>query len=194
VASVATAFPFQCGESLLTLLSARDYIILDRHRFATESHANLSALDDLLGNRSVENRIYQSERKDANSWPHRRQDLESAIRNLQLTHFAERVQKILDEHRQSLGNISEQNDSDRLWRLAMHRMDLRGYSVAEEGQEPLPQEFRDKGYVRLELKDPDPDIKEIVDRSAPRFERTQSQIGLMMWALKIFKNITVPIS
>ena len=30
VASVATAFPFQCGESLLTLLSAKDYVMMDR--------------------------------------------------------------------------------------------------------------------------------------------------------------------
>ena len=36
-----------------------------------------------------------------------RQDLESAITNLQFdTQMADRVQKLLDEHRQALGDIS----------------------------------------------------------------------------------------
>ena len=190
VASVAAAFPFQCGESLLTLLSARDYIVMDRYRLATESQANMEIFGNLLGSRSAENRIYELERKEADSWPHRRQDLESAITNLQLTHLAERVQKMLDEHRQALGDISEQNDDDRLWRLAIHRMDLRGYSVAQDA--PIPEEFRQKGYVQLDLKDPDPDVKEIVDRSAPRFARIQNQTSLLMWGLKVFKNENDP--
>ena len=188
VASVCVAFPFQCAESLLTLLSARDYIIMDRHRLATESGANQSILGDLLSSRSAENRIYQLERKEADAWPHRRQDLESAITNLQLTHFAERVQKLLDEHRQALVDISKQSDADRLWRLALHRMDLRGYSVSERDQ--LPEDLREKGYVQLELKDPEPDVKEMVDRSAPRFERMNSQMAVLMWALKVFKHET----
>jgi hypothetical protein len=190
VASVATAFPFQCGESLLTLLSAKDYIVMDRHRLATESQATMEIFGNLLGNQSAENRIYQLERKEADSWPHRRQDLEFAITTLQLTQFAQRVQEMLDEHRQALGDISEQNDGDRLWRLAIHRMDLRRYSVAEDA--PMPKEFRQKGYVRLELGDPDPDVKEIVDRSAPRFARMQSQTSLLMWGLKVFKNENGP--
>ena len=188
VASACAAYPFQCGESLLTLLSARDYVIMDRHRLATESGVSKSALENVLGRRSVENRIYQLEREDADAWSHRRQDLELAIGDLQLTQFAERVQKLLDEHRKALPDISKQNDDDRLWRLALHRMDLRGYSPSEKDQ--LPKELRERGYVQLDLKDPEPDVKEMVDRSAPRFERMNRQMALMMWALKVFKHET----
>jgi hypothetical protein len=105
------------------------------------------------------------ERKEADSWPHRRLDLESAITNLQFTEFAQRVQAMLDEHRAALGDISEQDDGDRLWRLALHRMDLRGYSVSESSQ--VPEELSAKGYVQLDLKDPDPDVKEIVESKRP---------------------------
>ena len=116
VASVATAFPFQCGESLLTLLTAREYVTMDRHRLATESRGVTEIFGNLLAHRNAENRLYQSEREEADKWPHRRQDLEFAITQLQFTHFAERVQKILDNHRQTIANLFVQNDDDRLWK------------------------------------------------------------------------------
>jgi hypothetical protein len=186
VASVATAFPFQSGESLLTLLSARDYIIMDRHRLVAESHTTMDVFGNLIRNRSVENRVYETERKEADKWPHRRQDLESAITNLQLTSFAQRVQTALDAHRRALGEPSTQDEEDRIWRLAIHRMDLRGYQISDD--KALPVDQGDKGYVRFELKDPEPDLKEMVERNAPRFERIQHQTGLLMWALRRFKR------
>src|SRR5208337_5073690 len=113
--------------------------------------------------------------------------LESAITNLQFdTQMAVRVQALLDEHRQALGDISTHDDEDRVWRLALHRMDVREYAVADDPS--MPQELRDKGYIRLEPKDPEPDLKEIVDRNAPRFARMQDQMGLLMWAFRIFKR------
>ena len=114
VASVATAFPSHCGETLLTLLSTRDYVIMARHRFATESHATTELFGNLLAHRSVENRLYQTERKEADNWPHRRQDLEFAITQLQCTQFAQRVHKALDDHRQVLSNLPVQDHDDRL--------------------------------------------------------------------------------
>ena len=146
---------------------------------------------NLFGAPTAENRIYQAERQEADKWPHRRQDLESAITNLQFDpQMADRVQKLLDEHRQALGDISTHGDEDRVWRLAIHRMDVREYAVANDPS--MPAELRDKGYVRLEPKDPEPDLKEMVDRNAPRFARMQDQMGLLMWALRIFKREIEP--
>ena len=52
-------------------------------------------------------------------------------------------------------------------------MDVREYAVADDPS--MPAELRDKGYVRLEPKDPEPDLKEMVDRNAPRFARMQAR-------------------
>ncbi len=52
----------------------------------------------------------------------------------------------------------------------------------------MPEELREKGYIRLEAKDPEPDLKEMVDRNTPRLARMQNQMGLLMWALRIFKR------
>jgi len=190
VASIATAYPFQCGESLLTLLSAKDYVMMDRHRLVAESHVTAEIFGNLLGSRSAENRIYQTERAEADKWPHRRQDLESSITNLQFTKYRDQVQSALDQHRNALGDVSTQDDGDRLWRLAIHRMDLREYAVADDPS--MPEELREKGYIRLEAKDPEPDLKEMVDRNAPIYARTQSQMGLMMWAYRVFKREIEP--
>jgi hypothetical protein len=40
----------------------------------------------------------------------------------------------------------------------------------------------------LEARDPDPDIKEMLDRNAPRLAEQRNRMGLMMWAYKAFKR------
>ena len=193
VASVGTAFPLQCGQALLALLRSRECISLDRGRMAAES-ATLSDLSGLTASIKPENRIYEEERKGANRLPHRQNDLEVAIRNLQFGPLKERVQEVLDEKRAAMPPIADQNDEDRLWRLAIHRMDMRQYSVSEQqvDADRLQQENSDssprKGYVRLDISEPDPDLKEMVEANAPRFEKFQSQMGLLMWGLKAYKR------
>src|SRR5439155_7454503 len=126
----AIRFPHRAGEALLVLLRSREFIWLDSQRAGTESRS-MSLVTDLLPG-SGENKIYANERKEANAMPHRRNDLEFAVMNLQLGPLRPRVHEILDQHRAALGPIDEQTEDDRVWRLSMHRMDMRQYSVADE--------------------------------------------------------------
>jgi hypothetical protein len=195
VASVATAFPFQAGETLLTILRSPMCILLDRQRLVSESHATSSVFDGLMQNIRAENRIYQMERKDADSLPHRRSDLETAMMNLQVGPLTTRVQEVLDENRRALPPIAEQDEGDRIWRLAMHRMDLRQYSVREDPDGPplskadaSSSSDREQKYVRFEPNDPEPDVKNMIDGNAPRFASMQAKISLLMWGLKVFQH------
>jgi hypothetical protein len=192
VASVATAFPHASGEALLVLLRSPMCIALDRQRMVAESHASSRVLGLMLPGRA-ENRIYDHERKDADTKPHRRYDLETAIANLQLGPLAVRVHEILDQHRVALPPISQQDESHRVWRLSMHRMDLRQYAVKEEVAadtvaatdmytEPGPR------YVRLEANEPEPDVKEMVEESAAKFGALNARLSLLMWGLQVFKH------
>ena len=52
--------------------------------------------------------------------------------HLQLGPLAGRVHEILDRYRAEMAPVQEQKEEDRIWRLAMHRMDLRQYTVAED--------------------------------------------------------------
>lgn len=193
VASAATAFPHSAGETLLVLLQSVLCVLLDRNRLVSEARASLG-LSALMPRLDSRNEIYQEERKDANSRPHRRYDLEVAIANLQLGPLAPRVHEILDQQRAAMPPAEEQNDEDRVWRFALHRMDLRQYRVTEEASEaqvaaedagreaPGPQQ------IRLDLKPPESDIEEMVDQSRVEFQAMNVTIGLLMWGMKVFRG------
>jgi len=191
VASVATAFPRTSGETLLVLLQSRLCIQLDRQRLVMELQVPSKMLDLMFGiNKKDE--IYNEERKAANALPHRRDNLEEAIINLQLGPFASRVYEILDRQRAEMPPVEEQGDDDRIWRLAMHRMDLRQYTIAEVPAKPSvtaagrtsPKDGQQ--YIRLDLKAPEPDIKEMVDQSTAQFQTMNTRLGLLMWGKKVF--------
>ena len=103
VAGAATAFPFQAGEAILCLLSAREYIALDRARMVADFSPPSQVLGGMLN--VSQQQLFRDERNQADKWPSRRDDLEAAVRNLQMTPFAPRVQSRLDELRAALGPV-----------------------------------------------------------------------------------------
>lgn len=193
VASVATAFPLASGGTLLVLLRSLMCIQFDLQRMVADYAAPSSRLGSMLGSRA-EHKIYEDEREEADARPHRRQNLETAIMNLQLGPLAASVHEIIDQHRGALRPASEQSDHDRVWRLSLHRMDLRQYSVAEvaatdglSASEVDPDEPA-RRQVRLDPNKPEQDVKEMVDKSAAQFGAMNARLGLLMWALHVFKN------
>src|SRR6185436_3455397 len=101
----------------------------DRGRMGGEQQN--SALSGIFPQHSADNKAYEEERKEADRLPHRSQDLETAIANLQLGPLASRVHALLDRHIAALPPKSEQDKSDLMWRLAIHRMDVRQYSISD---------------------------------------------------------------
>jgi hypothetical protein len=193
VASVATAFPHASGETLLVLLRSRICIRLDRRRMASETYSSSSFLDPMLELCS-ENKIYTKEREDSNSQPHRRRDLEAAIEILQLGPFATRVHEVLDHHRAALPPVSEQDDEDHLWRLAIHRMDLRGYIAVDDAAEfataiENPESHEPAHhYIRFAPAEIEPDIRCISEESSDQLEVINNSLTLLMWGLNVFKQ------
>lgn len=193
VASIATAFPHASGETLLALLRSQMCIRLDRQRMATEMHAS-SRLFDLMPQVHADNRIYEAERKEADALPHRQRDLEAAIASLQLGPLANRVHATLDEHRAGLPPAAEQDDEDRVWRLAMHRMDLRQYDITEEiaeqdadANDSTPPDSGQR-YLRLAPKEPEADVKDVMEKSTAQFAAMNARVGLLMWGLSAFRH------
>lgn len=192
VASIATAHPHASGETLLVLLRSRECILLDRQRLASEFQAP-SRIAGLLPQLDARKKIYEAERKEADALPHRRWDLEHAILNLQLGPLAPQVYKIIDEHRTAMPTVAEQDENDRIWRLALHRMDLRQYSVAENEvkasdppRKPTSSEDTDRQFIRLDLKEPEPDLKKMVEESNTQRQSVNARLDLLMWGLKTF--------
>jgi hypothetical protein len=193
VASIATACPHASGETLLVLLRSPMCIWLDGRRRAHEMSVSAGRLDWMLPVHA-EDAIYEAERKEANAQPHRQRDLEAAVATLQLGPLAARVHEILDQHRAALPPISEQADDDRVWRLVLHRMDLRQYTITERAAEDTmatdvtTSSEPAKRSLHLELKPPEPDVKEMADKNAARFEAMNAKLGLLMWGRHVFKH------
>jgi hypothetical protein len=192
VASVATAFPHLSGEALLVLLSSPMCIRLDRERMVSESSVH-SRTAGILPSRAA-NRVYETERKGSDSLPHRQQNLEHAISRLQLGPLRPRVYAVLDQHGAALPPVAEQDDEDRMWRLAMHRMDMRQYTISEmpeSTEAPAADAATSKPPVRLvrfHPNDPEPDVKEMMEEAAARASAMNARAGLLMWAYQVFKR------
>ncbi|MBN2293378.1 MAG: hypothetical protein JXM70_13195 [Pirellulales bacterium] len=192
VAAAATAHPRLCPETILVLLSSRDCIQLDRARFGAELQAaGLVGMMPLLGDPLK--LVYDNERKQANALPHRKHDLETAIANVQLGPHCSRVHDLIDQHRSSVPPVEEQSEDDRVWRLALHRMDLRQYTVATPYKdEDTLKEENDRGdeterkMIRFDLGEADPDVEEMVERSTKEYTAMNARIGLLMWGMKVF--------
>lgn len=193
VGSVATAFPRISGEALLVLLRSPWCIQLDRHRFANDhASSRTRAGIPVIG---AADGVYADERNEADALAHRRCDLEWAICQLQLGPFAPRVHEILDRHRAAMPPVEKQDEEDRIWRLALHRMDLRQYSVDQNAAagpgasgEVVPGGDDGARTILLNLNAPDPDIKEMVDKSASQFELMNTRLGLLNWGVKSFER------
>ena len=191
VASVAIAYPFAAGEALLVLLSVRDFIDLDRSRMVAEWQ--MSAMAGIIPSLRAYHQVYEMERKQANSLPHRRHDLEAAVANLQLGLFGPRVHVVLDKHLAALPPKEQQEKNDHLWRLAIHRMDLRQYTISDTPGPEIPDPKAKPGdpprrYVQFDPKPPDADVQAMVDESASRMVVVNVRLGLLMWGIQAFRR------
>jgi hypothetical protein len=188
VASVATAYPRAAGEALLVLLGVRDYIRMDRSRLANERR--MEGMAGMFPTLQSDNRVYELERKEAGGLEHRRLDLEAAIASLQLGPYAQRTQALLDRHLAALPPKDQQDEKDRLWRLALHRMDLRQYTVVKpsSGDTSRAEQESDDQDVRLDQKPLEADVQTMVDENASRLTALNIRLGVLMWALKVFER------
>lgn len=189
IASVATAYPHQSGETLLTLLTVKDYIMLDRIRMAKEPQ--ISRLTEFFPGLQVENIIYKEERKKSNALSHRKHDLVAAIVNLQLGPLAPRVHGIIDKHIVTLPEPDKCNRDDLAWQHSLHQMDLRQYDLAET--KPVADEItasdgedHPKNYILLEPKPPSPEIQEHITKSTKALSEMNARLDVYMWGLQIF--------
>lgn len=125
VVSVCVANPTRAGRTAVALLSSRDLFEYDRARMAAEATHSIEFMAGL----NPDHWVYEDEQRRANALPHRSEDLEVLALKLQLTDRRDEVWAVIDEHRAQLANQDPEEVS--LWRLALHRMDIRGFRVVE---------------------------------------------------------------
>jgi hypothetical protein len=196
VASVCNAHPEKAGRAGLALLSSPELIRMDRARMVQE-HAH-SAMLGILPIFGI-NQIYEEERKKSNALPHRGHDLEALAVKLQFVKGQrETVFEIIDRHRASLPPEEEQSEEHRLWRLALHRMDVRGFRPVEEAEaEPTGGDASEEDETRerriyLGPGEIEPDLQEIIDRHAPVAAQQEQDLALLNWGMAVWERRKSP--
>lgn len=193
VASVCNAHPDKSGRAALAVLSSRELIGLDRARMVHESSA--SAMSGMMPSFGV-GRFYESERKKSNALPHRGYDLEALSVRLQLGPEREKVFEIIDRFRAALPPVEEQSNEDRLWRLALHRMDVRGYRPVEGPAEPERSEGSTEEEagrrVYLGPGQIEADVQELIDQHAPVAAQQELDFSLLNWGRAVWEGRESP--
>lgn len=133
VASLSNAYPSRAGRAAVALLTSPAFIRLDRMRMARE-HQAPSTISSVMPSIRAGDEFHEGDRRKADALGHRRGDLEHLARNLQLTKYQEDVWRIIDGYRAQLPDPKEQTEEDKLWRLALHRMDIRHFRVASDDE------------------------------------------------------------
>jgi len=179
LASVAVAYPQAVGHEVVKILETREFYQWDFAR-SHQERLNVTYLASAFGvpTQGIE-KIYDSERKTSAKLPHRKSNLEELAFRLQLTSLREKVWKILDRFFALLPSRDEQTKEDKIWRVALHRMDTRHFE-AHEGQEP--------GQVILSSGDPSPDLQEFINEGAEVRELFNRRTRLAMWAMTRFRG------
>lgn len=184
VASVCNAHPEKAGRAALALLSSRELIWMDRARLVQErGHSALSGMFPSFGI----NQIYEDERKKSDALPHRGHDLEALAVKLQLREGREEVFGLIDQHRATLPPVEEQSEEHRLWRLALHRMDVRGFRPVEEpaseGMDEGTSDMEEPRERRILLGpgEIEADVQEVIDRHAPVAAQQERELSLLNW-------------
>jgi len=180
VASLCVAFPEKAGQAGLALLSSRDVVQLDRERLASESSVGSTAFSGL----NPHYWMFEQERLASNELPHRREDLESLAVRMQLTEHRDEVWAIIDRHRAEASG--EPGEDNRVWRLALHRMDIRNFEQRDPPEGTEGKDGEDAGRVYFGPGKMDPDIQEMVDETTksygPMTRHLKLQnLGRKMW-------------
>ena len=172
--SVSLAYPDKLGSSILTLVGLREFYNLDRLRTVHD----LSSMGQSFRRLYADARDFDQERTASDKLPHRQFDLESLVLTLQGRKLREEVWKIIDRFKSELPSSESQTMGDKLWRLRLHRMDIRNYSTVIELSD---------GRIELSPAQPDADLVPIVEEGAS-YSRTQNEVlAILNWGLSVFR-------
>ena len=179
LASVAVAYPDAVGDEVLKLLAIREFYQWDFPRsFQERSHVADLRAPLGLPTRGIEN-IYYHERKGSAELPHRNSNLEELVFRLQLTPLREKIWNILDGFLASIPPQDEQTKEDKVWRIALHRMDARHFRT-EEGKKP--------GQIILTPSEPPSDLQHFINEGAEVRELFNRRMRLAMWGMTRFRG------
>lgn len=179
VTSLAQAYPALAGTAAVALLTCPPFFHLDRGRFVSDGSNHDKIFGEAFPPLDAEHAVFTAERTHSHERAHRRETLESLAVRLQLGRQRTAVQKLLDDYRAELPPAAEQDEEIKLWRLLLHRIDLRNFAVAQT----LPD-----GRQLIQSTAPASDVLAVVEQHRPKMERTNRRMGIWLWATQCWEK------
>ena len=188
VASFCTAHHDKGGQAALALLTTRKFIQSDLMRRAKESDSRFMAALNL----DPMSELYSEERRKSNELDHRREDLESLAVKLQFGTRQEEVWQILNNHISEVPDECSRTEDDRVWLLALHRMDARQF-VASPYTPAQNIDVSDDSdgltySLALDPSNMDSDIQEIVSTNERDAQELSQMLNLNRWIEQRWEN------
>jgi hypothetical protein len=190
VTSVVLAYPEKTFDTAKILFRTRKFIIHDTYRLTSEQ--GVRTLYSIGQNFGVsKNSLYDNERLKTCEDKHRKWSLESLFLNYQVFAMQESREdeadkrqeilwEILDDYYNKLPPESEQDQTDKTWRLFLSRMDRRKMKVnAEE---------TDGGILIQFGPEIEPEIDEFREENQKTYDEHMRYVPLKLWADFKFKN------
>lgn len=179
LASVAVAYSKALGEEVLPLLGVREFYRWDFER-SHQEQSYVNGMRSMLGASTGDiKEIYYQERKDADDLPHRKSNLEELAFRLQLGPLRDQVWAILDQFHAALPPEENQSEADKMWRIALHRMDVRHFR-AEEAKE--------SGQIILTPGEPAADLQLHITQAEEAFAPVRRRMQLARWGMTKFNR------
>lgn len=177
VASVVTAHPMIAAEVAFSLLSGRFFLQVDfsrSHQERSNQNLGFGAFD-----RDVETAQYNKERSASGQLPHRGHSLEHLATTLQMGRMRDRVHAIIDEHLAALPPEAEQDYDTKIWRLQLHRIDLRKLQPVGQTED---------GRTILQTSAPAADLQVLIEDQVPKTAFLNAVSALFVWGEGIFNR------
>ncbi|MFA6546367.1 MAG: hypothetical protein WCS99_18260 [Limisphaerales bacterium] len=179
VTSVAQAYPALAGTAAVALLTCPPFFHLDRGRFVSDGSNHDKIFGEAFPPLDAEHAVFTAERTHSHERAHRRETLESLALRLQLGRLRPAVQKLLDDYQAELPPAAEQDEEIKLWRLLLHRIDLRNFAVTQT----LPD-----GRQLIQSTAPASDVQAVVEQHRPHMERTNQRMSIWLWATQCWEK------
>lgn len=186
VTSIVLAYPDKTFNIAKLLFKTKEFFFYETNRWSLDQ-THKSQLLMLKNNFGINktNEFYENERIEACDDKHRQWTLEHLFLNYQCFRNegvdekeAELRQnvlwEILDDYYRRLPDESEQNDSDKTWRLYLTRMDRRKMKIKTEQ--------KDEGIAIQFNPEIDPELKEYSEKSLEKSSKQFKYTSLKLWS------------
>ena len=184
VASVCNAYPAVGGAAALAVLTSRQAFQLDLRRMVKERETEM--LNAMSHSLPMADR-HRKERERSNALEHRAHHLETLASQLQFAGKSREVWEIMDRYYDGIPNGDERSEDDRLFLLALRRMDARKWELGEKIPPRANGSADDEADTRVafstHIREMDDDLQRYVDESAQTNEPLGTSLGLLGWGL-----------